>query len=315
LPFIGAGLQARLLQAAKKEFGEYGEGLLGGAARQTFDVPLEQVTYGQLTALFAAVDRVARTEIGAAMARDAAAAIRQARADVEASLSDLLIGLVARRMGPAAEPFLDLLCSRLGLTLASIDRAHLPELAEAVLQTAASLLGDEAARGLATAVLEAGIALSSGLTETITGAVAEHLGPDADGLLRGLCRGRLEVDLVEIDLDTIEMLISVIERDGPSVIGAMRAEAFVTAGRQAVTSPSEPLRRKISELVTNTIGPAGSDFARQVSAQHGVPFNAIEHEHVMWLAEVLRGETAPLAGKKYADRLAHEVRGLLTGLK
>jgi hypothetical protein len=99
------------------------------------------------------------------------------------------------------------------------------------------------------------------------------------------------------------------------MIGGARVAAFLAAARITLNSPNEQLRNRLVEMVTRRVGPAGRDFLHEICLEGGLPFQAIDYEHLMWLSETLRREAAPLAGKKGAEELARSVRGLLTGAK
>src|SRR5207253_11477108 len=96
-------------------------------------------------------------------------------------------------------------------------------------------------------------------------------------------------------------------------IGAERTGVFLGLAKQAVASPADPLRQKILELARRQIGPAGPDFLKRACTKNGLPFDAVDYEHIMWLAEVIRADAKPLVGQKGADELARGVRAFLTG--
>ena len=123
----------------------------------------------------------------------------------------------------------------------------------------------------------------------------------------------MEVELEDLDADGIGRLARLVEEEAPAQVGTARAAAFVAAARRSVTSPAEELRRKVLALAQRYVGPVGADFVHEVCEGHGLPFRAVDYEHLMWLAEALRGEAAPLIGRQSADELARGVRTLLTG--
>jgi hypothetical protein len=312
---IGAAIQNRLLDLAKRQFGPGGDVFVCDTAQRAFDLPLAQVTHLQLPVLLATIERDAPMLVGNEIAGALTRALDQLAAEAEGRLSSRMIGSIAKRLGPAAEPFITTTCARLGLTPGTIARSQLPELARAAGQDAAALFGAELAELVTRAVLDSGTAMPPGLPARIVDVACEYLGPDGEPLIRRLCRERLEVHIEELDLDGIGMLARVVEQHGPALIGALRAAAFLTAARRATISPAEPLRRKILDLATRTVGPAGPEFLEEICLHHGLPFDAVDYEHLMWLAELLRSEAAPLAGKKNADELARGVRGFLVGAR
>jgi hypothetical protein len=310
---IGNALQTRLLDAARRHFGPGGDTLLREAAQRVAGVPLEQVSYAQLPALFAAVETDAAPAAGREVAAAVAADLDQLAVDADAGLSGRLIGTVAKRLGPAAEPFLTTSCARLGIALDTVERSHLPDIAAMVRQDAGLLLGQEVAEQLAAAVEECRAARPPGLVDRVREIAALHAGASGEAALRDLCRRHLEVDLDELDVEGVRLLARAVERDGAAPLGAERVAAFLAAAREAATSPAEGMRAKVIELARDQIGPAGPQFVRRACAKHGLPFEAVDFEHVMWLAEVMRTEAAPLAGKRAADELARGIRGFLTG--
>ena len=310
---IGTALQKRLLDAARQHLGPNGEQILRDAAEQDIGTPLEQVTYAQLPALIDAAERVAAPAAGRDSAFGLAAELDVLHADAGAGLSGRLIGAVGKRLGPSAEPFLTNVCARLGLDLAVLDRTQLSQLAAAARQDAGALLGADTADAVAAAVQEAGNVRPPGLVQRIVDVAREHGGAEGEPLVRDLCHQRLEFELDNIPIQGISPLARAVERDGPARLGKVRTAAFMTAVRQAVASPADTLRAKIVALTNQQVGPAGTIFLKKVSAKHGLPFDAVDYEHIMWLAEVLRAEATPIVGKQAADDLARGVRGFLTG--
>jgi hypothetical protein len=311
--FIGAAQQNRLFEAARQHLGSSGETMVRDVARQTFNLPMDQITYAQLAALLQTIAREAPAQLGRGPATELATALRRLREEIESSLTTRLIAAAAKLMGPAAQPFLETVCSNHDLLLATIDKSDLLTIAQAVKHHATILLGDEVAQGLAMAVLESGSVKPAEIAPMILALAAEYLGAEGEALVRSLCRRRLEVEIEEIEGEGVSQLARIVEEEVPTHIAVARAAAFVAAARKSTTSPADGLRRKIVGLATDAVGPAAPDFVRTACARAGMPFEAVEHEHLMWLTEVLRGEAVPIVGKKAADELARGVRGLLTG--
>lgn len=311
---LGTALQNRLLGVARRELGADGEATVRATAQRTFDRPLDQLTYAELPVLFAAIER---QESSPATGRDAALALATAidglRSGCDAGLGAVVVGLVGKRLGSAAEPFLVKICAKLEIRLDSLDRAALPGLADAARRDAAVLLGTDGADAVASAVLDARAVRPADLVAQIAGLAREHLGPDGETIVRAICRERLEAELDEVDVEGLAVLARAVERDAPGRVRDTRAGTFLTAAKLAVASPSEPLRVKISELASREIGPAGPVFVKKACAKHGMPFEAIDFEHIAWFAEVIRGEATPIIGRKTADELAHGIRAFVTG--
>jgi hypothetical protein len=309
---IGAALQKRLLDAAREHLGAESEGVLRDAAERELDVPLEQVHYGQLATLIAAAERAAAPIAGRETAFAMASDFEALAADADAGLAGRLIGAVGKRLGPSAEPFLSNICGRVGLTLEEIERDQLPRLATGVRAEAALLLGADTAELVAQAVQEAGDARPPGLVQQVIAIARDHAGAEGEALVRDLCHQRLELELDEIPIAGIRPLARAVERDGPPRLGRSRTAAFLAAVQRAVISPATALREKIVALTSRQMGPAGPLFLKKATAKQGLPFDAVDYEHLMWLAEVIRAESAPIVGKQVADDLARDVRNLLT---
>jgi hypothetical protein len=308
---IGTALQKRLLDAAREHLGADGEVVLRETAERELNIPLEQVQYTQLGALVAAAERAAAPIAGRGPAFAMAADLDTLAADADAGLAGRLIGAVGKRLGPSAEPFLANICGRAGLVLDEIERGQLLRLAAAVRTEAAILLGEESAEAVAQAVQEAGEARPPGLVRRLLEIAREHAGDEGEALVRDLCQ-RLEFELDEIPIAGIDPLARAVERDGPPRLGKVQTAAFMAAVQRAVVSPATGLRQKVVALTSREMGPAGPLFLKKATAKHGLPFDAVDFEHLMWLAEVIRAESAPIIGKQAADELAREVRGFLT---
>jgi hypothetical protein len=216
-------------------------------------------------------------------------------------------------VGSVAEPLLRSTCSSLGFLLETVDPSQLPELAEAMREATLALLGAETADALRVSVLESARTRPAALTPQILAVAREHLGDKGETIIQRLCREHLEIALDDLDAGSVRALAAAVERHGPAVIGAALAKGFSADMSRALVSPAEPLRQRIVTATRDVVGPLAPDFLNEVCAQRGLPFHAVDYEHLMWLAEVLRAETAPLAGKRAADGLARELRSFLTG--
>jgi hypothetical protein len=310
---IGTALQTRLLDAAKRHLGPDGDTVVREAAHHVVGLPLEQLSYAQLPVLLTAVERDAPLAAGRQLAFSIAEELDQLHDDAEAGLSGRLIGTVGKRLGPSAEPFLANVCAKLTLQLETIDRGHLPQVAAAVRQDAALLLGPEVAAQLGQAVEDAANARPVGLSKRVIEVATERAGAQGEPVIRELCHERLEIDLDDLDVDGVSLLARAVERDGPAKFGALCAAGFMAAAKQASVSPADGLRQKVLDLARRGVGPAGPDFVKRSCARAGLPFDAVDFEHIMWLAEVVRTDATPLVGKKGADEMARTIRGFLTG--
>jgi hypothetical protein len=312
--FIGSNTQTRLLELAKRQFGPGGDVVLRDAARDTFNVPFEQVTFVQLPKVLSAVEHDA-PRVGARFAAALAVELDRLHAEADTDLLTRLERAIAKHVGRAAGPMVENVCGRLGFLPTTVNRERLPDVARLVQQDTVPLLGAEAARALAMDIVDSADASPAGLSRKIIDLSVDYLGQDGEAFIRRLCRERLEIHVEELNLAGVAMLARVVERHGAAMIGGARVAAFLASARIALSSPNESLRNKIVEMVMRRVGPAGRDFLDDICLAGGLPFQALDYEHLMWLSETLRREAAPLAGKKGAEELAKSVRGLLTGAR
>ena len=309
---IGGGVENRLYATANRCLGPDGAALLRAAAEQCFGRSVEQLTYAQIPELLTATERMAAVHAGQGSAYALAAALTLLQAEVDAGLSGRLVGLLTRLMGSTAEPLLRAACAQLGFVPEAVDRARLRDLAEVIHETALSLLGGEMAASLRQSVLEAARLRPAGLTPQIVALAREHLGDEGEGYIQQLCRDHLEIALDDLDAGGVRLVAVAVEKHGPATIGAARAALFVADAAHALVSPAAPLRRRIVELTSDAVGPLAPEFIEEVCARHGLPFDTVDTEHLLWLAEALRVETEPLAGKNAAEGLERELRALRT---
>jgi hypothetical protein len=312
---IAAGLQSRILDAAAQHLGPSAGDFVREVCRRRLGTSFEAIEYSQLNALIRAIQADAGPLLGRRTADALADDILQLKADVDAGLSGRVVAAVGRVLGAAAEPFIRNVCAHLNLSLDAIDRAALPRLAQAAAAEALPLLGTETAEALQRAIERAATARPAAMVASIIGAANEHAGPGGERILRDLCRAKLEIDLDEIDPEGLAPLAEAIRTEAAAVIGTAGATAFAQAVAAAVASPNAALRARVVETARRFVGPAGEDFLRRSCRKMGMPWEAIDYEHMMWLAEVVRAESAPLIGKKSADEFARAVRMLLVGGK
>lgn len=312
---IGAALQHRLVDAAKRHIGPEGESILRTAANQAFALPLEQITYDQLPELFSNVDQVMLgshgREAGAALAR----AMEGLWLEITSDISGRLVASVAKHVGPTAEPLLRRVCDSLNLALDTIDETDLPSLATRLVAETEGLLGRDVATTLGDAVLQANRVRPPGMVKQIVALATEHLGTNGPELVREVCRQSLELELDHLQLDGVELLARAVERAPELKTRVSPAATFLAAAQLVITSPADSLRQKLSDMAARSLGPAGPDYLRERCRRGGLPFEAVDYEHVMWLAELIRSEMTSLVGKKEADRLAGDVRKLITRTK
>lgn len=312
---IDAGARNRLIAAASRCFGLDGEVLVETVTRQSFNRPLDEMSYAELPGLLDAVDRAARIQMGNETAAALAAALLQLQEDIDAGFGGRLAGVLTSRVGAATEPLLNGACARLGVSLDALEPSRLPEVAVAIHTAASTLFGAEAAADLRTALLGVASARPAGLTPQILALTREQLGENGDAILDRLCREHLEIALDDLDAGNVRLLALAVERHGPALFGASLATTFVADASAGLRNPAGPLRHTIVELTRSVIGPFAPEFLDEVCSEHGLPFQAVDEGHLDWLAEVLRAEAEPLAGKEAADGLARELRALSTATR
>ncbi|MFN8558108.1 MAG: hypothetical protein U0531_12480 [Dehalococcoidia bacterium] len=281
--------------------------------RTHLDTSFEMLEYVQLNPLVKAIQKEAQPMLGRRTADAIADDILLLRDQADDGMPGRVIGNVGRVMGAAAEPFMRNVCSKLGVPFDGVDRSTLTLVAESAEADATPLLGPDTAQAVRHAVERA--SKPAGMAGKIAEAARQHAGERGETFLRNLCHTRLEMDLEEIEPEGLRPLADAIRAEGADIIGVDGATAFAQAVVAAVLSPNEALHKKITETARRYIGPAGDDFLRKSCKKQGMPWDAVEMEHMMWLAEVVRAESAPLIGKKPADEFARTVRGFLVGGK
>jgi hypothetical protein len=310
---VASALQTRILDAAERHLGPSAGDFVRDICRTRLDVAFEAIEYHQLNALIKAIQAEAGPVLGQRTADALADDILQLQGDVDAGLPGRLLGGVARVLGPAAEPFVRNVCARLKVELETVDRGLLPLLAQEAADEARPLLGGETAEAVRRAIERSATARPAGMVARIVEAASQHAGRRGETFIRDLCRKKLEIDLDEIEPDGLRALADAVRAEGPAAIGADAATAFAQAVAAVLVSPNTALRAKIVEAARKYMGPAGEEFMRRSCRKMGMPWDAVDMEHMMWLAEVVRAESTPFIGKKSADDFARTIRGFLTG--
>jgi len=312
---IGLALQRRMLDSASRHLGPTAGGFVRDVCVRQLNTPFEGIEYHQLTALLKAIQADAGPLLGQSASDALAADVIQLLTDVDAGIPGRVIGNVSRVMGPSADPFLRAVCGKLNIELDIIDRTTLPMIADAARVDALPLLGEEAARAVQTAVARSANSRPAVMAAQIVAAARRHAGPAGETFVRELCRTRFACDLDQIEPDGLEPLAHAIRTEGASVIGTAGAIAFGRAIAGALTSPDDGVRAKVVEIARQYVGPAAEEFLRRGCRKQGMPWEGVDYEHMMWLAEVVRAESASLIGKQSADDFARAVRRLLVGGK
>jgi hypothetical protein len=311
--YIGSAVQNRLFATAKRHLGSGGDAIVIAAAQDAFDRTVDRLTFAEIPHLLQNVEPLARTQVGEEAAHALAAALDQLPVESDAGLNERLVAALNKSVGAAAEPLLRAACARLDLSFEAIGPDTLPDLADALHEGAVPLFGGATATQIRAAALEACGTPSGRLTAQIVALARSHLGDGGDAIIERLCREHLQVALDDLDGAGVRRLAATVRELGPDVIGAAVTASFVAEAARALTSPADGLRRQVIEVTRAVIGPLAPEFLEEVCAQRGLPFHAVDYEHLMWLAETLRAEAEPFAGRDAADNLARSVRAFLTG--
>lgn len=309
---IANGLQSRILDAAGKHLGPAASDFIRDLCHDRLKVPFEQIEYTHVTPLLRAIEVEAGPLLGRRTADAFADELLALARDVEAGIPGRLVGSAGRVLGPAADPFMRNVCRKLGIDLDMIDRTTLPLVAEAAEADARPLFGDETAEAIRHAI-ERGALRPAGLVTRVIDASTRHLGRGGEEFIRAMCRARLEIELEEIAPEGLPRLAEGVRTEAAALIGHAGAQEFARAVAAALVSPNTGLRARIVDLARKFVGPAGEDFLKRSCRRAGMPWEAVDVDHLMWLAEVVRAESAPIVGKKKADEFARSVRSILTG--
>ena len=310
---VGGAMQARLLDAAIRQLGVDGDLLLQETAEQTFGAPLQHLTHAQLADLLGVMEQRAPERLGQDVSRELAADLDRLVDESDAIFHRRLIGAATKSVGPSAEPLLRNMCTRLGLELETVRPGEAQALAAAIRKEVAAFLGVETATALAAAIIEVAHVDSADLLPRVVTLSRERIGEAGEAVIRRMCREHLELGLDDLDGNAVRRLSRVVAESGSAAIGRARAASFCAAARLVVANPADSLRRSVLELTTRAFGPAAGDFVREACTAEGVPFEALDYEHLPWLAEVLRERAALVMGKKVAESLAASMRALPTG--
>ena len=309
---IAAGTQQRILEAAERHLGPSAADLMKSVCRTRLDTPWEKLEFHQIPLLVRAVE----ADAGGLLRQRADALvndIRQIQLDVEAGMPGRLVTSVSRLLGPSAEPFMRNVAQRIGVVLERVDRGVLNALAAEAALDARPIFGDETADALGSAIRRAGHVKPAGMVASVLDAAQRHIGVKGERFIRDICHAKLETDLDEIEPEALGLLADAISGEAVSFISGSGATAFAQAVASALTSPNHQLRGRVADIARKMVGPAGEDFMRRSCRKAGMPWDAVDAEHLMWLAEVVRAEAAPLLGKGKADDFAKAVRNLLMG--
>ena len=311
---LSATAQKRLRDVTIRHFGATGEELLGRALSRITDAPLKTLAYSQVAPLVRAMEEEAAAFWASGQSTALAAALGRRLDGFEQELFDRLEARLRRYLGHAARDLLITVCNRNGLSREDIRRGQIEPLIDTVAHDVEGLFGEDGAAMVRDALLLGLSPQPHELTAAVDALAGEHLGPDGAKVLRELCHSHLEMELEDMDIGAVRRLAQVIERGGLELGSDARISAFETDARTVLSCGSRPLQARIKDFAIRAVGPAGPDLLRNAAARNGLPYEAIEPEHLMWLAEVLRTEVGKVMGKKSGDELARQLRALLTGI-
>lgn len=309
---IAIATQKRILDAVGRHFGTASDDLVRDLCNQRLGAPFERLEFHQLGNLIKALDN----EAGTMLARRAdllADDILKIQQDIVAGMPGRLIVSVSRLLGPSAEPFMRTACSRMNIILETLEKKHLGEVAKIAAADAKPVFGEETAEALGNAIERAAFVRPATMVAALVDAAKQHMGARGEAFLRDLARQKMEIELDDIDPEALPMLANKVRASGADIVQTAAGPGLTQAIAAAIVSPNVSLRAKLIDTARKFVGPAAENFLKQSTRKAGMPWDAIDLEHMMWLAEVVRAEATPLIGKKQADAFAHIVRGYLTG--
>ena len=298
---LSAEARARLFEVARAMLGAPAETLVRDAAWRELKLPLEQVTYAKLRKLVRAIE-----ESGAPSAaegwRGLAADIRGMAAAQPRRPADAVVAAVRAHVGGAAAPLLARACEALGISQDELEPDQLDLLAEVLKRDTRSILGDDAARALASAVSGFVSDRSRQLTTEIQGLVMTHLGPGGDEEFERLLRG-LDGGSFEPTAESLEALAQAIDGHAAAAATPQQPSGFATAAWKAISDGGAPLRRQVLAIAAEVIGPFAGDFVQDACRAQGVPFDLVDAGLLVWLTDVLYEEVRAFASPDQAERL------------
>jgi hypothetical protein len=314
---LAIALQIRILDAAERHLGPAGESILRTTARVALNTPFEDITYAQLPAYFAAIERSAPQSVGRELAEHLADQIVSLESQPlqrtrDARLPDRLVVATRKYLGPAAEPFLTNAAGKVGASLWHIDQRDLARLIELIEAEASGFLGQEVAENLVKSIKALHLTTSAAIAARVRALARVHGGPGGERVVNDICRRVLGIELKKLGADGLGTLAAGIREEGPYRFGVQRTHAFLDAARDAVSAPGAELRARVLQLVKDSVGPVGSLVLDEVCNKHGFPYYALTYEHVMWLTTSLEPEIAAGLNAQDIDRLNSDLQQLLT---
>lgn len=308
MPLLTTSARTRILEATTQRLGSIGPDFARETCRADLATEFDALDYRAVDAFVTALTATAGAMLGRRMTDALAGAILRLADDERWSLSARLVLSVSHVLGAAAAPFLRTICAGLGITLEGIDRRALPRLARTAATHARPVFGPETAEAVRREIAAAVAACPDGLAAELRDLAHHHAGPHGEDLLREVCRASLGLDLDEAGPEHLRPLANAVRTDvSPATITAATA-AFAASVQAALVSPHDGLRDDLFVVAQRFIGPAGEEFLRKACARHGVPWEAVEDEHLEWLAETVRAEAVLFIGKAAADDFARSIR-------
>jgi len=309
---IATSLQHRIIQAAEQHLGPSAEAFVREVCQHRLNTAFEALEYHQINALLKAIESDAGSVLGRRIADTLAEMLLQIRADIEAGAPGGRGGAGAGGWGRGAGRSRAMGGPRGGTPWGGGRGGRRRAGARHAATGAQPLRGSEPAETLRHIIERVANVRPQGMVASVVDAAKRAIGQQGEPFIRELCRRKLEIELDDIEPDGLELLAQKVRAEAEGLIGNAGAQAFAQAVAAALVSPNVALRAKLVELARRFVGPAGEDFLRRSCRRMGMPWDAVDYEHLMWLAEVVRSESAPLIGKKQADEFARAVRGFLT---
>ena len=307
---LSASARARLVEVAERHFGSGGRELLESCLHDVVGTELETLRYAQAGALLRAMaDRSPQYWV-----RDRAGGLSRSLLEyadqVDAALSARIETALQQHIGKHAPVFLRTLCQRGGLDPQGLQLPDLPALLILLRQEASTTFGAEGAAEVVTAVQAAAEHGGPEVALEVDHLARQWLGPGGERLVRDFVRRRFEIELADLDLNGVKRLAEAVSEHATELSGDGWSEAFISDARAAMLMGSPEIQERLRVLSILILGPAGPKIVRKACTTHGLPWEAIDADHLLWLAGILKQETEGVVGPKVAAALSAQVQSL-----
>ena len=299
--------RGRLLAAARAELGPAGEQRVREATARGLSTTLEQLTYRHLPALFRAVEQAPAAQSGSFDAF--AAALRSLQRPAARDYPRETLAAMTALAGVAAEPMLRRACASCGLSIEKIDRTRLTDVADSVRNDATGMFGDEIAGLLAGAISALATDQPERASPQVRELAREHLGANGEATVERLAREHLHLSLDELTTVHLSALADSCRTATAVEVDSERVRGFGRAAWMAITKPSAPLRERVLQIVVAAIGPFGADFVKDACKSHGLPFDGLDEDLLVWFTDMIYEEARAFASADVSERLRNTLRG------